>query len=72
MAGKPNNDPGNINDGKKAVLEKALDDITKRFGDGSIIRLGEARHLEVAAISTGSLSLDIALGVGGIPPRACG
>ena len=67
MAGKPINDPGNINDGKKAVLDKALDDITKRFGDGSIIRLGEARHLEVAAISTGSLSLDIALGVGGIP-----
>jgi len=54
-------------DGKQAVLEKALEDITKRFGDGSIIRLGEARHLEVAAISTGSLSLDIALGVGGIP-----
>jgi recombination protein RecA len=54
-------------DAKKAVLDKALEDITKRFGDGSIIRLGEARHLEVAAISTGSLSLDIALGVGGIP-----
>jgi recombination protein RecA len=54
-------------DAKKAVLDKALEEITKRFGDGSIIRLGEARHLEVAAISTGSLSLDIALGVGGIP-----
>ena len=54
-------------DAKEAVLDKALEDITKRFGDGSIIRLGEARHLEVAAISTGSLSLDIALGVGGIP-----
>jgi len=54
-------------DAKQAVLEKALEDITKRFGDGAIIRLGEAHHLEVAAISTGSLSLDIALGVGGIP-----
>jgi recombination protein RecA len=57
----------NQKDAKRAMLEKALEDITKRFGDGSIIRLGEARHLEVAAISTGSLSLDIALGVGGIP-----
>lgn len=52
---------------KKAVLNKALDDITKRYGEGAIIRLGEARHLEIAAIPTGSLSLDIALGVGGIP-----
>jgi len=56
-----------MDDAKKAVLSKALDDITKRYGEGSIIRLGEARHLEVAAIPTGSLSLDIALGVGGIP-----
>ena len=67
MAAKSTDNSGNENDGKKAVLDKALEDITKRFGDGSIIRLGEARHLEVAAISTGSLSLDIALGVGGIP-----
>jgi recombination protein RecA len=56
-----------MDDAKKAVLNKALDDITKRYGEGAIIRLGEARHLEVAAIPTGSLSLDIALGVGGIP-----
>ena len=54
-------------DAKKAVLSKALDDITKRYGEGSIVRLGEARHLEVAVIPTGSISLDIALGVGGIP-----
>ncbi len=67
MAAKSKSDTDSNNDGKKAVLDKALEDITKRFGDGSIIRLGEARHLEVAAISTGSLSLDIALGVGGIP-----
>jgi len=56
-----------MDDAKKAVLNKALDDITKRYGEGAIIRLGEARHLEVAVIPTGSLSLDIALGVGGIP-----
>jgi recombination protein RecA len=52
---------------RRAVLNKALDDITKRYGEGSIVRLGEARHMEVAAIPTGSISLDIALGVGGIP-----
>ena len=52
---------------KKAVLLKALDDITKRYGEGSILRLGEAKHMAVEAIPTGSLSLDIALGVGGLP-----
>jgi recombination protein RecA len=64
---KSNSDAQNMDDAKKAVLTKALEDITKRFGEGAIIRLGEARHLDVAAIPTGSLSLDIALGVGGIP-----
>lgn len=67
MPSKSTESDNNQKDAKRAVLEKALEDITKRFGDGSIIRLGEARHLEVSAISTGSLSLDIALGVGGIP-----
>ena len=52
---------------KQMALEKALDDLTKRFGEGSIMRLGEAHHLEIEAIPTGSLSLDIALGIGGIP-----
>ena len=56
-----------IDQAKQAVLEKALDDIKKKYGDGSILRLGEATHLAVASIPTGSLSLDIALGVGGIP-----
>ena len=70
MAAQPVSDMKNdreMDEAKKAVLNKALDDITKRYGEGAIIRLGEARHLEVAAIPTGSLSLDIALGVGGIP-----
>jgi len=44
-----------------------VQDLTKRFGDGSIIRLGEATGLTVDVIPTGSLGLDIALGVGGIP-----
>lgn len=54
-------------DGKEKALENALNEITKRYGDGAIMRLGEAHSLMVETISTGSLSLDIALGVGGIP-----
>ncbi len=49
------------------ALESALTDLTKRFGDGAVMRLGDAVHLHVDAISTGSLAVDIALGVGGIP-----
>jgi recombination protein RecA len=49
------------------ALDKALQDITKRYGDGAIMLLGDAKHLQVEVIPTGSLSLDIALGVGGIP-----
>jgi recombination protein RecA len=54
-------------EGKDKALENALNDITKRFGDGSIMRLGEAHILQVDVIPTGSLSLDLALGIGGIP-----
>jgi recombination protein RecA len=56
-----------MDDAKRVVLDKALGDIIKRYGEGSIMRMGEAQHLVVDAIPTGSLSLDIALGVGGIP-----
>jgi recombination protein RecA len=56
-----------MDDARRAVLDKALSDIVKRYGEGSIMRLGEAQHMVVASIPTGSLSLDIALGVGGIP-----
>jgi len=52
---------------KRAVLDKALNDIEKRYGDGAIMFLGKAKHMVVDAIPTGSLSLDISLGVGGIP-----
>lgn len=55
------------NDAKSLALEKALGDISKRYGDGAIMRLGEAHHMQVEVIPTGSLSLDIALGVGGVP-----
>jgi recombination protein RecA len=56
-----------MDEGRRAVLDKALGDIVKRYGEGAIMRLGEAHHLAVESIPTGSLSLDLALGVGGIP-----
>ena len=49
------------------AAEAAISQIRERFGEGSIMRLGEAQRIDVDAISTGCLSLDIALGVGGIP-----
>lgn len=58
---------GNVDTAKRAVLDKAVGDILKRYGDGSIMRLGEAHGMETEIFPTGSLSLDIALGVGGIP-----
>src|ERR687884_1891383 len=57
----------NVDGAKRAVLDKAVGDILKRYGDGSIMRLGEAQHMQTEAFPTGSLSLDIALGVGGVP-----
>ncbi len=53
--------------GRIDSLDKTLDSITKRFGEGAIMRLGEANHMQVETIPTGCLSLDIALGVGGLP-----
>jgi recombination protein RecA len=61
------NSPEESDGNRQVALDKALGDITKRYGDGAIMRLGEAKHLLVEAIPTGALSLDIALGVGGIP-----
>ncbi|PIZ55955.1 recombinase RecA [bacterium (Candidatus Torokbacteria) CG_4_10_14_0_2_um_filter_35_8] len=52
---------------KTIALESAIDQIKERFGEGSIMKLGEAKTLNVEAFPTGSISLDIALGVGGIP-----
>jgi recombination protein RecA len=56
-----------IDPGKSRALETTLGTILKRFGEGSIMRLGEATHMKVETIPTGSLALDLALGVGGIP-----
>jgi recombination protein RecA len=57
----------NLDGAKRAVLDKAVGDILKRYGDGSIMRLGEAHSMVTESFPTGSLSLDIALGIGGIP-----
>jgi recombination protein RecA len=54
-------------DGKEKALQVALGDLKKRFGDGAIMRLGDHNELNVETIPTGCLSLDIALGVGGLP-----
>ncbi|MFB6435024.1 MAG: recombinase RecA [Candidatus Malihini olakiniferum] len=56
-----------IDENKKKALAAALSQIEKQFGKDSIMRLGEDRSMDVETISTGSLSLDIALGAGGLP-----
>ncbi|HDN79338.1 MAG TPA: recombinase RecA [Chloroflexi bacterium] len=56
---------GDLN--REKALETAISNIRKRFGEGAIMRLGEMPRKDVAVIPTGSLALDIALGVGGIP-----
>ena len=56
-----------MDENKKKALDLTFAQIEKQFGKGSIMRLGEKTHLDVEAISTGSLSLDLALGIGGIP-----
>src|SRR5512136_1352090 len=53
--------------GRLQALETTLSSIQKRFGEGAIMRLGQASHLHIEVIPTGSLALDLALGVGGVP-----
>ena len=53
--------------GRQKALETTLAGLNKRYGEGVVMKLGEATRLQVATIPTGSLSLDIALGVGGVP-----
>jgi len=52
---------------KQKALDATVTDITMRYGDGTIFNLGAGNHLQVEAISTGSLGIDISLGVGGVP-----
>ena len=55
------------NDAKNSAVKDAFDQIRQKYGYGAIMRLGEAETLNVESISTGSISLDIALGIGGVP-----
>ncbi|MFM9413805.1 recombinase RecA [Peptococcus simiae] len=54
-------------DGREAALKRAIKDIDERFGAGAVMRLGDQDKLDIEAISTGSMALDKALGIGGIP-----
>jgi len=54
-------------EGRQKVLDQAVAQIKRRFGDGALMRLGEATHMNIETVPTGSLALDIALGVGGVP-----
>ena len=52
---------------KEKAISLALDQIERQFGKGAIMRLGEAAAMDIEVIPTGSISLDAALGVGGVP-----
>lgn len=54
-------------DGRQGAIANAIDQIQEKFGDGSIMKISDAERLNVESIPTGSISLDLALGVGGIP-----
>ena len=54
-------------EGRRQAIQSAIDQIQEKFGDGSIMRLGEAQKMHVESIPTGCLSLDLALGVFGVP-----
>jgi len=64
MAKKNENPPAG---GKKPDLEEAIEEIKQRFGDGAIMKLKDVKPVDIDVIPTGALSLDMALGVGGIP-----
>ncbi len=54
-------------DEREKALQAAMDQIQKQFGKGSIMKLGDQTHMNIETISTGSISLDLATGVGGVP-----
>ena len=66
MAGKTTKADAKLNPKEKA-LQSALEQIEKAYGKGAVMKLGDTQNLNVEAISTGSISLDMALGIGGIP-----
>ncbi|MBD3300327.1 MAG: recombinase RecA [Candidatus Moranbacteria bacterium] len=64
---KVSNKKDNKNNEKEQGVENVVKEIKEKFGEGSIMRLGEARKVDVDSISTGSISLNYALGIGGVP-----
>ena len=56
-----------MDDNRKKALAAALGQIDRQFGKGAIMRMGDQKQEAIPAISTGSLQLDIALGIGGLP-----
>src|SRR3954465_9700616 len=69
---KPVSDRGNsagpvATSERERAIDLALQQIERRFGKGAIMKLGEASHIHVDVIPTGSIALDLALGIGGVP-----
>ena len=56
---------------REKALEMALGQIEKQFGKGSVMRMGEKGSMAIETVPTGALALDLALGVGGLPPWSC-
>ena len=71
MGAKIKKKPKEMGDGNFSSMEKKLDsvvdEIRQKFGDGMIMKLGDVKNVDVASIPTGSVSLDLALGIGGVP-----
>jgi len=67
MAEDKTTDKEKTNSAKKQAAQQAIAQIRERFGEGSIMKLGDAKSLDIDAIPTGCLSLDMALGIGGVP-----
>ena len=64
---KTNKSQENENKEKNKALEAAISQIDENFGKGSVMKLGQQPALDIESVSTGSLSLDLALGIGGLP-----
>ena len=67
MSSKEEETQKQTKDEKADVLDELIEKLQSRFGDGSVMRLGDARHIKIEVVSSGSFSLDMALGVGGLP-----
>src|SRR3989338_8062019 len=66
---KKSQDKQQVQDGKNKSVDLMVKEIQEKYGDGSIMRLGNVARVDIDVIPTGSISLDLALGVGGIPRR---